>query len=117
MRKGLNLYPYTWNQLVSMRSENTPTGPDNEAVKRRSDAYMGIHNNCNHVTGSDPFCTRIGATQDQNPQMAQLELGSQPAGTAFPGLGSVFPGSSVLARDPDVLHRMDSMTITGTRWA
>jgi hypothetical protein len=44
--------------------------------------------------------------------MAQLELGSQPAGASFSELGGVLPGNPVITRDTDALHRMDSIDQT-----
>ena len=60
----------------------------------------------------DSMRTIAGTTQDQNSKMAPLDMGSQPAGASFPGLGGVLPGSPVLACDPDALHRMDSIDQT-----
>jgi len=83
--------------------------PVNEAMIRRPNVYMAVYNNRNPVTGSDPVRTTTGASQDQNPQMAPLALGSQSAGTTFPGMGGVFSGNAVLTRDTDALHWMDSV--------
>ena len=70
---------------------------------------MAVYNIRNPVTDTDSIRTKPGTTQDQNPPMAPLELGSQPAGAAYSGMGGFLPCSPVLTRDSDALHRMDSL--------